>query len=68
MSEQGLFGRMCPHCGSTDTRRIGECVVCHKQVCERCGNVQIAGGTRRVTHRECLKNAEGHFKMIKFVP
>ena len=68
MSEQGLFGRMCPHCGSTDTRRIGECVVCHKQVCERCGNVQIAGGTRRATHRECLKNAEGHFKMIKFVP
>jgi beta-glucosidase len=36
-------------------------------VCERCGNVQIASGARRVTHRECLKNAEDHFSMIRFV-
>lgn len=59
---------MCPHCGSTETRRIGECTVCHRPACEQCANVQIAGGERRVTHRECLKHAEGHFKMIKFVP
>jgi hypothetical protein len=67
VSENGLFGRMCPHCGSRDTRRIGECTVCHKSVCEHCGNVQIAGGVRKVAHRECLKNVDGHFKMIKFV-
>ena len=41
--------------------------MCHKSVCERCGNVQIAGGERRATHRECLKKSDGHFKMIKFV-
>ena len=67
MGDSGVFGKMCPHCGSTDTRRLGECSVCHKSVCERCGNVQIAGGERRATHRECLKKSDGNFKMIKFV-
>ena len=37
------------------------------KTCERCGNVQIAGGDRKVTHRECLRKADDHFKMIKFV-
>ena len=67
MSDSGVFGKMCPHCGSTDTRRLGECSVCHRTVCEHCGNVQIASGERRVTHRECLRKADGHFKMLKFV-
>jgi hypothetical protein len=67
MSETGVFGKMCPHCGSTAARRLGECSVCHRTVCEHCGNVQIAGGQRRVTHRECLRKADDHFKMIKFV-
>ena len=59
--------QMCPHCGSLNARRLGECSVCHKVVCERCGNMQLAGGVRTVTHRECLKKADGHFKMIRFV-
>jgi hypothetical protein len=65
--EPGLPQQMCPHCGSTNTRRLGECSVCHRVVCEHCGNVQIAGGIRAITHRECLKKADGHFSMIKFV-
>jgi len=58
---------MCPHCGATVTRRLGECSVCGKGVCEHCGSVQLSTGTRKPIHRECLKNADGHFKMIKFV-
>ena len=48
-------------------RRLGECSVCHRVVCEHCGNVQIASGERTVTHRECLKKADGQFRMIRFV-
>lgn len=58
---------MCPHCGATATRRIGECSVCGRFTCEQCGNVQYAKGERRITHRECLKHDGGSFKMIKFV-
>lgn len=58
---------MCPHCGSKETRRLGECSVCHRVVCDRCGNVQLASGVRTVTHRECLKKSDGGFRMIKFV-
>ena len=67
MSEPGVVGKMCPHCGSSNTRRLGQCSVCSRVVCEHCGNVQIASGVRRVTHRECLRKADDHFKMIKFV-
>lgn len=67
MSDGGILSKMCPHCGSSATRRLGTCTVCHKPVCEHCGNVQITFGERKVTHRECLKHAEQHFKMIKFV-
>jgi hypothetical protein len=48
-------------------RKLGDCSVCHRNVCERCGNVQIASGVRSVTHRECLKKADNHFSMIRFV-
>jgi hypothetical protein len=58
---------MCPHCGSTATRRLGDCSVCHRVVCERCGSVQFTSGTRAAVHKECLKKADDHFKMIKFV-
>jgi hypothetical protein len=67
VSDSGVWGKMCPHCGSADTRRLGECSVCHKVACDQCGNVQISGGVRRITHRECLRKADDHFKMIKFV-
>jgi hypothetical protein len=36
-------------------------------VCEHCGSVQHTGGARSAVHKECLKKADGHFKMIKFV-
>ena len=65
--QDGVFGKMCPHCGSTATRRLGKCSVCDKDVCERCGSVQHSGGERRAVHRECLRKADGHFTMIKFV-
>jgi hypothetical protein len=58
---------MCPHCGSTGTRRLGECSVCGRTVCEHCGSVQFTAGTRKALHRECLKKADNHFSMIKFV-
>lgn len=58
---------MCAHCGSRESRRLGDCSVCHHTVCEKCGNVQIASGERKITHHECLKKADGHFRMIKFV-
>lgn len=61
------YQHMCPHCGSTDTRRLGTCSVCNRVVCEHCGNVQIVAGERRPTHRECLRKDGGAFKMIKFV-
>ncbi len=62
-----IFAHICPHCGALETRRLGECSVCRKLACERCGNVQIVGGERKVTHHECLKKDEGGFTMIKFV-
>jgi len=46
---------------------LGDCSVCGTPVCEHCGNVQIATGTRHATHRECLKRSDHGFKMIKFV-
>lgn len=66
MAEQA-WGGMCPHCGEKDGRRLGGCAVCHRTVCERCGNVSFVGGERRVTHAECLRRDEGAFKMIRFV-
>ena len=65
--DSGSFNQMCPHCGARDTRRLGECSVCHRSVCEKCGNVQICRGERHVTHSSCLRKHEGGFKMIKFV-
>ena len=65
--EPGPSQKMCPYCGTENSRRLGECSVCHRFVCEHCGNVQIASGVRSVTHRECLKKADGHFRMIRFV-
>ena len=67
MSDFGSSHKTCPYCGSVSARRLGECSVCHRHVCEHCGNVQIAGGVRSVTHKECLKKADGHFSMIRFV-
>lgn len=61
------FRETCPHCGATATRRLGECVVCHRVVCEKCGNTQLTQGQKRVTHRECLKRDSGAFSMIKIV-
>lgn len=58
---------ICPHCRASGVRLLGECAVCHYAVCERCGNVQIASGTRRIVHNECLKGAADAFRMIKFV-
>ncbi len=44
MYEPGPSQQMCPHCGSTNTRRLGECSVCHRrrvralrQRADRCG-------------------------------
>lgn len=58
---------MCPHCRAMDIRQLGECAVCHHAVCDRCGNVQVASGERRVAHNSCLKHDSDAFKMIKFV-
>lgn len=58
---------ICPHCRALDARLIGVCVVCTHAVCERCGNVQVAAGERRVAHNECLKHDSDSFTMIKFV-
>ena len=67
MHEDGIFGRMCPHCGTADSRKLGECCVCDRPVCAACGNVQISMGERRVTHNECLSKSNDGFTMIKFV-
>jgi hypothetical protein len=67
VTESGIFDKMCPHCGATATRGLGECSVCHRPVCEKCGNVQFCQGERRVTHTTCLRKSDGGFKMIKFV-
>ena len=67
VADSGSFGKACPHCGSNGTRRLGECNVCHRSVCEHCGSVQFSGGVRSVYHKECLKKSDGQFKMIKFV-
>lgn len=67
VAESGAFNRMCPYCGAADARRLGECSVCHRVVCERCGNLQFSQGERHATHNACLKKHEGGFKMIKFV-
>ena len=67
VTESGIFNQMCPHCGATTTRRLGDCSECHRPVCEKCGNVQIAQGERHVIHTSCLRKHGGGFKMIKFV-
>ena len=67
MNENSAIERMCPYCGANNSRRLGECSVCHRFVCEKCGNVQISHGERHVTHQACLHKHEGGFKMIKFV-
>jgi hypothetical protein len=67
VTESGNFNRICPYCGANASRRLGDCSVCHRVVCEKCGNVQISHGDRHVTHNACLKKAEGGFRMIKFV-
>lgn len=66
MDSPSAYAHLCPHCGATDTRRLGECCVCRRAVCERCGAANFARGERRVTHHECLKK-DGGYKMIKFV-
>lgn len=58
---------VCPHCNAVNTRLIGDCAVCGRIVCERCGNVQHAQGDRRVSHDECVKHDDSAFSMIKFV-
>jgi hypothetical protein len=58
---------MCPYCGANQARRLGDCSVCRRVVCEKCGNVQFAHGERTVNHNACLKKSNGGFKMIKFV-
>ncbi len=65
--ESNILGAGCPHCGALSSRRLGECSVCGRMTCERCGSVQYARGERRVTHAECLKRDHDGFKMIKFV-
>ena len=67
MTDSASFHHMCPHCGSVGSRRLGECSVCRHPVCEHCGNVQHSAGERKLIHHECLKRADGHFRMIKFV-
>jgi hypothetical protein len=67
MADGGVFGKGCPHCGSRGARHLGDCHVCSRSVCDQCGSVQISSGERTVVHRECLKHADGPFKMIKFV-
>ena len=67
MAQDGIFNKLCSQCGSTSARRLGECSVCGRTVCENCGSIQVTGGMRKPIHRECLKKADGHFKMIKFV-
>jgi len=67
VDEHGALKRSCPYCAASDARRLGDCSVCGRVVCENCGNVQIAMGVRTVTHRECLKKSSDGFKMIRFV-
>ena len=67
MSNSGGVLEVCPYCGATAVRRLGYCNVCDRVVCERCGNVHIVGGERRVTHSECLRKDNDSFSMIKFV-
>jgi len=67
VTECGVFRGTCSYCGAVESRRLGECSVCNRSVCEKCGNVQFSGNGRHVTHKSCLKKADGGFKMIKFV-
>ena len=57
----------CRYCSAQQTYRLGLCSVCSLSVCEACGNVQFSGGNRTVTHKECLRNSDDGFSMIKFV-
>ena len=67
MSDLSDYHRLCPNCGAADARRLGECSVCGRIVCDECGAVQIAKGVKHATHTECLQDADHHFTMIKFV-
>jgi hypothetical protein len=67
VTQAGEFGKMCPHCGSTGSRKLGECDVCHRAVCEHGGSIQFTAGKHKPLHRECLKTDDSGFKMIKFV-
>ena len=68
MAQDGVHSTACTYCGSTGARRLGECSVCFRPVCELCGSIQVSSGKRSAVHKECLKKADGHFKMIKFAP
>lgn len=67
MQERADTMPVCRYCGSENVRRLGLCSVCDKLVCERCGNVHIIAGERRVTHTDCLHKEKDSFSMIKFV-
>jgi hypothetical protein len=58
---------VCPHCGATSVRRLGQCSVCSRTVCEKCGNSQVCQGERKVMHQACLHKDDDAFSMIKFV-
>lgn len=59
--------KMCTHCGAIGGSRLGICSVCGLSVCERCGNIQHSCGETKPVHDDCLRQAEDHFSMIKFV-
>ena len=67
MPEPAIPKRMCSHCGSMGSTRLGHCKVCGMLVCEKCGNSQYAHGTREVVHNSCLGKTGDSFSMIKFV-
>lgn len=67
MPDDRGIGKFCPHCGATDTGRIGKCDVCGLTVCLKCGSTQFIKGERKPVHNECIRKAGDGFSMIKFV-